>query len=263
MIRVFVGCACNHDDLESQAVLEWSIRKHASEDVAITWMQLSRDSNSPWSGWRTENWATPFSGFRWAIPEVCGFAGKAIYTDSDVIFLADIAELWNQELAPGKVVLAKGGGSWRYCVSLWDCKEAHGHIAPLARLKDNPHSHQEMCGYYAKNRHLTQSFEGDWNCLDGEGHTNLRDGSLKALHYTDMSSQPQLRYALPRLKAEGRKHWFNGKTRPHPRRDVEALFDATLDEARVNGFNHERYADVPRYGDFRKASMAGYRSRAA
>lgn len=263
MIRIFVGCACNHDDLESQAVLEWSIRKHASEPVSITWMRLSHDPASPWSDWRTENWATPFSAFRWAIPEVCGFEGKAIYSDSDVIVMADITELWNQPLAPGKVALAKGGGSWRYCVSLWDCAEARKHIPPLAKLKADPNSHQMLCGYFAKHRHLTQPFDGDWNCLDGAGHADLHDGSLKALHYTDMSCQPQLRHALPRLAREGRRHWFNGKTRPHPRPDVQALFDELLAEAKANGFLPERYADLPRYGDFRKRSLTGYKGIAA
>src|SRR5215207_9690112 len=128
MIRVFVGCAANHEDIESQAVLEWSIRKHASEPVSITWMQLSRDPASPWSGWNTSQWVTPFSGFRWAIPAVCGYEGKAIYCDSDVIFMADIARLWDQEFESGKAVMAKGGNSWRLCVSLWDCAEMQAHL---------------------------------------------------------------------------------------------------------------------------------------
>lgn len=258
MIRVFVGCATNNEDLESQAVLEWSIRKKASQPVEITWMQLSHDTSSPWSGWRTENWATPFSGFRWSIPEVCGFEGRAIYCDSDVIFLADIADLWSQNLT--RVILARG--DWRYCVSMWDCAAAKPIIPPLAQLKANPHSHQDMVGWFAARRHLTQTFLGEWNCLDGEGHRDLFDGRVKALHYTDMSCQPQLRHALPRLKAEGAKHWYNGKVRPHPRKDVEALFDAMLEEAKANGFEPENYRRAP-FGDFRKASLTGYRGRAA
>jgi hypothetical protein len=110
MIRLFVGCAANHEDLESQAVLEWSIRKHASEPVEITWMRLSRDPASPWSGWATERWATPFSGFRWAIPEVCGFEGRAIYCDSDVIFMADVAELVAAAIPAGSCGARQG---WR------------------------------------------------------------------------------------------------------------------------------------------------------
>jgi hypothetical protein len=220
---------------------------------------LSRDPASPWSGWATERWATPFSGFRWAIPEVCGFQGRAIYSDSDVIFMADVADLWRQQFRPGHVALAKGGGSWRYCVSLWDCAEAKKHFPPLAKMKTNPNAHAEMIGYFASRPHLTQAFNGDWNCLDGAGHRNLKDGAMKALHYTSMSTQPQLRHALPRLKALGRSHWFDGQVRPHPRQDVQQLFDDLLYEARANGLTNDLYETVPPYGDFRKASMRHYR----
>jgi len=263
MIRVFVGCAPNHEDLESQAVLEWSIRKHASRPVEITWMRLSRDPKSPWHGWRTERWATPFSGFRWAIPSVCGYRGKAVYCDSDVIFMADIADLVDQVMHPGKVALAKGGGSWRYCVSLWDCAEAEAHIPSLAALKADPDQHRKMVDYFAGRPQLTQAFAGDWNCLDGHGHRDLHDGSMKALHYTDMSCQPHLKHALRRLHRDGRQHWFNGKVRAHPRPDVQALFDDMLDEATANGFPPERYASEPLFGDFKKQNLAGYRGLAA
>jgi hypothetical protein len=157
-------------------------------------MKLSRDSDSFWfsdgegNGWNTTTWATPFSGFE----------GRAIYMDSDVIVLADIAQLWHQPMQPGKVALAKGGGSWRYCVSLWDCAEAVKHLPALPWLKREASSHQKMVAYFKDNPGLTQAFSGDWNCLDGEGHPNLRDGAVKAIHYTDMGTQPQLRHAAPR-----------------------------------------------------------------
>lgn len=264
-IRIFVGCAPNHEDAESQAVLEWSIRKYASEPVDIEWMKLSRDPKSFWysdglNGWQTSKWATPFSGFRWGIPERCNYEGKAIYTDSDVIVLSDIAELWNQKIPKGKLALAKGGGSWRYCVSLWNCAAFHPGV--FGDLQSDPSSHGKMTMFLSSNPDLTGAFEGDWNCLDGVGHSNLLDGKLKALHYTDMSSQPHLRYAIPRLAAEGRKHWFNGKVRRHPRKDVEELFDRFLQEAINNGYAPERYMQEPLYGEINKQSLTGYRGRA-
>lgn len=265
MIRIFVGCSPNHEDAESQAVLEWSIRKYASVPVEIEWMKLSRDPNSFWysdgkQGWQTSKWATPFSGFRWAIMERCNCEGKAIYMDSDVIVLADIAELWNQDIPDGKLALAKGGGSWRYCVSLWDCAALYP--GTIAAVRGDPDSHGHMLMFLSSNPQLTSSFEGDWNCLDGQGHSNLLDGKLKALHYTDMSSQPHLRYAIPRLIAQGRKHWFNGTVRRHPRRDVEELFDLFFVEAATKGFTAERYMKEPLYGEINKASLTGYRGRA-
>jgi hypothetical protein len=267
MIRVFVGCAPNHEDAESQAVFEWSLRKHASEPVEIEWMRLSKDPRSFWFsdgdalGWRTDRWATPFSGFRWAVPAFCNFEGRAIYADSDVIWMADVAELWHQKMAPGTVALAKARGSWRFCVSLWNCAEAGRHLRPLEALRSNPDSHAASNAYFGQYVGLVRAFEGDWNCLDGEGHADLKDGALKALHYTDMSCQPQLRHALPRLAAAGQKHWFNGQTRRHPRRDVEALFDEVLEEAKGHGYGIERYLQAEPFGPILKKDLAGYRGR--
>lgn len=266
-IKIFVGCAPSHEDIESQSVLEWSLRKFASEPIDIIWMKLSRDPKSFWysdgkNGWQTQGWSTPFSGFRWAIPEYCNFEGKALYTDSDVIYMADVAELWNQEIKPGKVVIAKGNGNPRYCVSLWNCAAAKEHIPPVSELKASNVSHQTVRHYFARHKELTQPFEGDWNCCDGEGHRNIHDGLVKALHYTDMTCQPQLKHALPRLQAAGSKHWFNGHVRPHPRPDIQALFDEMLVEAKANGFPPERYAQEEKYGTINKKSVADFKGKA-
>jgi hypothetical protein len=263
MIRVAVGCAPNHDDIESQAVLEWSIRKHASAPVEITWMKLSRDPDNLFysngmEGWRTDRWATPFTGFRWAVPALYGFEGRAIYTDSDVIFKDDIAKLWEQEIPPGKIVLAKGGNSWRFCVSCWDCKAAKPHTLPLNDLRSDPGAHSQMTRVV---KPLVQSFRGDWNNLDGEGYPNLDDPKLKALHYTSMPHQPHLAYAIPRLTKEGRRHWFDGKVQSHWRPDLKALFDRMLTEAKANGYPPERYIDTPLYGEIRKQSLRGHHGR--
>lgn len=272
-IRVFVGAAANYEDLESQAVLENSIRKYASRPVEIEWMQLSRAIEPNWkelgvpprsfwysdgeTGWRTERWATPFSGFRWAIPAFCGFEGRAIYCDSDVIFMADIAELWDQEFQPGKAVMAKGGASWRFCVSLWDCAAVEPHILPIEELRSNPEAHRLMTQRFA-GADFVQSFDGDWNCLDGGDYQNLSDERIKAIHYTSISSQPSTRHALPRLAGAGLKHWYDGPVVDHWRQDIVDLFDRELAEAITSGYPLERYTALPPFGEYRKASLRNY-----
>jgi hypothetical protein len=247
-VRVFVGCAANHEDLESQAVLEWSIRKHASLPVEITWMRQSNDPDSPFHGWRTDAWATPFTAFRWGIPAFCGYQGKAIYTDSDVIFMADIAELWSQQHPPGKMLLAKGDGQWRICVSMWDCAEAGKVLPDLPRLKSEVSAHQR-CTALLDGR--VAPFAGQWNCLDREiGGRQVTDPSIKAIHYTDMRSQPQLRHAVPRLQAEGAKHWFSGATTVERFPAINALFDEMLAEATANGYGVDRYAQAEKFGPY-------------
>lgn len=257
-VRVFVGCSANGEDAESCAVLEYSLRKFSSRPVEIVWMKQTHDAASFWHGWNTERWATPFSGFRWGIPAFCGFEGRAVYTDSDVIFLADINELWSQPMASQAAVLAKGGGSWRLCVSLWDCAAAREHVLPLDQLRTDPMAHHRMCQRVISDG-FVGSFSGDWNCLDGRGYADLADPAIKALHYTDMSTQPHLRHALPRLAASGASHWFDGAVKPHARPDVEALFDRMLGEAIEAGFAVENYLPPDPFGPYVKASLTHYK----
>src|SRR3569833_1294337 len=94
-IRIFVGCAARNEDLESQAVLEYTLTKYASKPLEIEWMRQSDDPASFWHGCNTLGWVTPFSGFRYGIPERCNFDGRAIYMDSDMIVRDDIAKLWD------------------------------------------------------------------------------------------------------------------------------------------------------------------------
>jgi hypothetical protein len=260
-IKVFVGCAANGEDAESQAVLEYSLRLHASEPVDIVWMKLSRDPASFWysdgeNGWQTQQWATPFSGFRWAIPEYCKFQGKAIYMDSDMIINADIAELWNKEFQPGKVVIQKNAPG-RLDVSLWNCAEAQNYILPLKRLQQLPNSHARMMNVFASNEKITQTFEDEWNSFDGENH-KLED--VKILHYTDMSTQPHLTRAIKRLAEAGLTHWFDGTVVPHRRKDVVLWFDVMLKEAHAHGFTTNSYIPEVPYGPYNKQSQKGYQS---
>ncbi len=258
MIRVFVGCAPNGEDAESQAVLEYTLRQHASEEIEIVWMRLQREGF--WNGFATERWATPFSGFRWAIPAYCGFEGRAIYMDSDIIVCSDIAGLWKQSFAPGQIALAKHGG--RLCVSLWDCAAAKEHVLPIEQLRSNPEAHR-MMGARMKQHGLVGTFKGNWNCLDGEGYADLGHPDVKAIHYTDMSAQPHLRHALKRLHAVGQKHWFDGTVREHPRKDLQAMFDRLLGEALAAGYTPKRYLPEENFGDFRKKSLVHYKGHAA
>lgn len=267
MIRVFVGTSANTEDAESQAVLEYTLCKHASQPLEIVWMRLSKDPSSPFyssngHGWNSIKWATPFSGFRWALPELCGFKGKAIYMDSDMICMQDIAKLWEQEFQPGKIILGKAQGGWRYCVSVWDCEAAKPWLPSLGAIQKNPDSHRNLCQLLASHPELVQPFQGNWNCLDGEKYKDLHDPEIGMIHYTDMSCQPHLKFATARLAKEGLRHWFDGKPRSHPRADLQALFEQLLQEAEANGYPVTKYTQEPLFGPYQKRSLVGIRATA-
>lgn len=241
-IRVFVGCAANNEDIESFAVLEYTLRKYASEPVEIEWMRQSPDPDDFWAGWNTSGWVTPFSGFRYGIPARCGFEGRAIYMDSDMILLDDIAKLWNTPLLPNAAIVAKGAAK-RLCVMLMDCEKLARYTAPIEQIRS-------QAGYYRTQRDkwlgtlgLVQPFRAheNWNCLDGEGYKDLSHPDIKCIHYTAIDTQPQLKHALPRLQKAGQRHWFGGRAREHGRKDLIRLFDTLLDEARAAGYPPEKY----------------------
>lgn len=255
-IRVFCACAPDGQDAESQAVVEHSLKKFASRDVEITWMRLSRDPASPFysdrgRGWDTRNWATPFSWFRWAIPELCRFEGRAIYCDSDVMFLDDVAKLFDAPMPKGKVIMAREPR--RLCVSLWDCAAAKRHLVPISVMQKNgpPRGWVQLA--------WTPFPAGEnWNCLDGDG-LSIGDPSIKCVHFTDIATQPQTPMSIKRLKKEGRQHWFEGKLVAHPRPDLVAQFDAMYREAVAAGFTLDRYAQDPPYGKVVKRDLTEYR----
>ena len=259
-VKLFVGCCSNGEDAESMAVLEYSVRKNSSLPVDITWMMQTHDDTSPYYGWSTETWATPFSGFRWSLPEVCNFEGRAIYCDSDFIWLSDIAKLWNQEFEPGKIVMAKGGdNSWRYCSSLWDCEAAKNVMPSLSDIKKTPTAHQQLMGLFSTNQQFVQAFEGNWNCIDGE---NLPLDMIDALHYSDMSTQFHLPRAVARMENTEYKHWFDGEMKPHWRKDLQLEFDRMLFDAESMGYTVDKYipTDNEFFGEYVKESQANYRN---
>ncbi|MFW0776215.1 MAG: hypothetical protein ACN2B6_00655 [Rickettsiales bacterium] len=85
MIRVFIG---SHKKFERcEPVIEYSIRKYASEPVDIKFLR-------PEYYGCEDAGCTGFSLMRWEIPRICNYEGHAIYLDVDMILLADIADLW-------------------------------------------------------------------------------------------------------------------------------------------------------------------------
>ena len=92
-VKLFIGTSSNGEDALAEMAYEYSLRKNTESNVDIVWMKQTNDKDDFWHGWDSSRWSTPFSGFRWAIPEYCNFKGRAIYTDVDMINLRDISDL--------------------------------------------------------------------------------------------------------------------------------------------------------------------------
>lgn len=253
MIKIFVGCAPDGHDAESCATLEHSLRSRTSAELDITWMVANRDPGSLWCGWDMRRWSTPFSGYRWRVPAACGFQGRAIYLDSDLVVLGDIAELWETELGPGQIAAARSPS--KFCVTLWDCQAAKGHMLDAVDLM-RVDGHERQTAYFRSHPGLVRAFGARWNYLDSEDRGTL--GQI--VHFTDLTCQPHLNYAIPRLAAAGRSHWYDGPLRQHPRPDIAALFEREFAAAKTAGYTVDRYLPAAFFGDLGKRSMGGYRA---
>lgn len=238
MIRLFVGTSANNEDLEAEMVLEFTARKHCSEPLEIKWMRQAK--SGPWSGWEScKHNRTPFSSFRWSLPAVCGYEGRAIYCDVDFLFVGDLAEVWHQPI-PSVALVRNPTGKQSTSFIVFDCKRAKGHVPPLDALRRLPDAHDTMLHYFRKHPSLFSATAHNWDCPDLSG-SRLGDPNLRAVHYTRIEHQLHLKYALPRLKQEGRSHWYTGPVFGHPNAELVKHFDDLLMEAKAAGYSLDRY----------------------
>jgi len=221
-IRVFIGTSPNGEDAVAEMAYEYSIRKHASREVEIIWMRQTKDPTSFWYGFDSSRWGTPFSGFRWAIPEYCNYKGRAIYTDADMLNFCDMAELFDLPM-DNKLVLARSSKRFgkEFCVMLIDCEGFKGRMTGDYKA---PNTHGK---WYSLLNEKSYKWVGDldsaWNSLDGDVRP------FKQLHFTNMLTQPW------------HPSWFQGVHKPHKYPDLEVLFWKMVEEAKAAGYNEDDY----------------------
>src|SRR3990167_1177099 len=87
-IRCFLGFDSN--EVVAYHVLAHSIMRHASVPVSITPLVLRQ---LPMTRPRDPLQSTEFSFSRFLVPWLCGYQGRAIFLDCDLLCRADIAEL--------------------------------------------------------------------------------------------------------------------------------------------------------------------------
>src|SRR3546814_19843722 len=59
-------------------------------------------------GFDRDRWKTGFTNYRYAIPDLAGKAGRAIYNDVDQVYLADPAQLFDMDMqGPGQLCISE------------------------------------------------------------------------------------------------------------------------------------------------------------
>jgi len=229
-VRLFVGTSENHDTTIEKIYL-YSILKNTNAKVEVTWLRPSMFPN-----WRREGWGTPFTCFRYAIPELCNFKGRALYTDCDMINFKDINELLNIDME-GKPIAARRGtrfGGHEFCVMVFDCEKFENYSMPMRRMKSIPESHHRMINKFSGSS-LVHDLDPKWNCLDGEW---LPIEDIWHLHYTKMESQPW------------KPAWFTGAPVEHARPEIAQLWFDMKQEALNAGYRESDYIPEEKFGSY-------------
>jgi len=195
--RVFVGT--ERAQLVPYQVLAHSIRVHSSIPVEITPMIDLPDVPEPQE---FENRSrTGFSLYRFAIPRLCGYQGKALYLDADMLVFADIAELDRLEFGDAKVLVSlqlEAPEAWRgdpkfrpgphAACMLLDCGRLDWRVEDIvATIDRGTYSYADAIRELAllEPGELATTIPTEWNHLEV-----YEAGVTRNLHYTVVSRQP-------------------------------------------------------------------------
>ncbi len=172
-VRIFLGT----EEAQSRAERVFLYTVHKHRDAARVYqVYLMKDL----PGFDRRAWRTGFTQYRFAIPELAGGHGRAIYNDVDQIYLADPAVLFDIDLEGfGYRAVAANDTSVMVmdCARMlrwWNVRTAQA--SGKRELVDAPAAEPGNWG----------ALDGGWNARDLE----YRPGESKLLHYTTLHLQP-------------------------------------------------------------------------
>ena len=136
---------------------------------------------------KSGGWGTPFTHFRWAVPEFRNFEGHAIYCDCDQFFLKDPRELWEEGRATPKPVYLS---QMKACVMVLDCAafSTWDWWPSISEQKQGSGTMYELRSILQKRGLIDPSMSRHWNEPDKVvANTGL-------VHYTNARTQPWYPY---------------------------------------------------------------------
>jgi hypothetical protein len=195
-MRIFVG----GDETEwvPAKVLEHSIRRYASGPVEVT---IMRDLAIPPPKAEKNRPRTKFSFYRFKIPELCGYRGRALYLDSDMQVFRDVAELWRIPFGSRRILCTRQDtpppgwqdNTWfhpgrQFSVMLLDCDRLDWRIDEIVRaLDEGRFGYQDlmfrMC--LVRDDEIGEDVPPEWNCLE-----HHEPGKTALTHFTVVPTQP-------------------------------------------------------------------------
>ncbi len=214
-VRIFMGTEPHQH--RAERILIWSVTQ--TRDPARRYeIHLMKDL----AGFDRRGWKTGFTYFRYAIPALAGYEGRAIFNDVDQIYFTDPAELFDTDMGDAGVLCINERET---SVMLIDCAK----MADAWRLeqaqtgREGGHKHT----FFRAQMHekgLWGPLPGEWNARDWE----YKKGESKLLHYTTVHSQPWRPFPTE-------LHYRNS-----PEGEIWHAMERAADEAGFNAFTEEK-----------------------
>lgn len=171
-VRIYLGT--ERGQFRAERVFLWSVLKHRNPARRYE-IHLLREL----AGFKRGTWLTGFTNYRFLIPELAGFSGRAIYNDTDQVYLTDPAELFDQDMAAAGFLSINDRDT---SVMLIDCErmaEVWG-SAPVRR------DSRKVLEAAARTKQLWGHLDAGWNARDSE-YDPVRS---KVVHFTTLQTQP-------------------------------------------------------------------------
>ncbi|MEM6554351.1 MAG: glycosyltransferase [Pseudomonadota bacterium] len=195
-VRIFVGT--DRSQMLGVKVLEYSCKRHTDLDVSVIPMI---DLELPIPKDPRNRQRTGFSFSRFAIPQLAGYRGRAIYADADMQVFKDIREIWEMPFDGAKVIcqeelpdhIAKMSKSaapdkrTKQCsVMVLDCESLDWDPVKIVNGLDNDYDYAELMQQLCilDETDVNYNLPIRWNSLEHY------DESTCLIHYTDMPTQP-------------------------------------------------------------------------
>ncbi len=204
-VRIFIGT--DPSQRLAAKVLAYTLQKHASCQLEIHAMESCPipDLNGLFEKYQR----TGFSLYRFAVPELVGYQGKAIYLDADMQVFGDIAELWNFPMQAKSAVLCSSSNltprGWQgkslfhpgrqMSVMLLDCAQLKWNLRDIAgdlAQKKTTYDDLMFGSYLISKNEIDETLPLEWNHLE-----TYVPKQTKLLHYTVGHEQPWLNNRNP------------------------------------------------------------------
>lgn len=191
-IRVF--CGADRSQQLAYRVLADSIRRHTARELQIRTID---NGDAPSTGDPRNAPYTEFSFARFAIPALCGYQGRAVYMDSDMLVFHDMAELWDTDMGDANVAIEIGSRSApeqmsharnrHAAVMLLDCARLDWNVADIVQRLGRDYDYDALMSIdpVVDPGQMQERIPVGWNDLDRYDPQRTRN-----LHYTEIRTQP-------------------------------------------------------------------------